>query len=185
MFKRKLLSMVLLAGMLLGQSVPYAHAAVCDQAQFVSDITVPDGTSFAPGTAFTKTWRFTNTGTCTWTTSYRLVFVGGDMMGNTVSVPLPVDVPPGQMLDISVNLTAPATTGHYKSQWKFVNASGGQFSIGDSGNNAFWVDINVVTTDAVIYDFVANAPYASWRSGAGYLPYPGTSGDWRGFSYQV
>jgi hypothetical protein len=47
------------------------------------------------------------------------------------------------------------------------------------------VDINVVATDAVIYDFVANAPYAKWKSGAGPLPYPGTSGDSRGFSYQV
>ena len=99
MFKHKLLSMVLLAGMLLGQSVPYAHAAVCDQAQFVSDITAPDGASFAPGASFTKTWRFMNAGTCIWTTSYKIVYTGGDMLGSTVSVNLPVDVPPGQMLE--------------------------------------------------------------------------------------
>lgn len=185
MFKRKLLSMVLLAGMLLGQSVPLAHAAVCDQAQFVSDITVPDGASFAPGAAFTKTWRFMNAGTCTWTISYRLMQVGGDAMGAPSFVNLPVNVSPGQMLDISVNLTAPATAGHYKSLWKFANASGTQFGIGDSGTDAFWVDINVVATDAVIYDFVANAPYAQWKSGAGTFPYPGTSGDGRGFAYQV
>jgi hypothetical protein len=186
MFKRKILSMVLLAGMLLGQTVPRAIAAdQCDHAQFVSDITVPDGASFAPGASFTKTWRFLNDGTCTWTTSYKLVFVGGDAMGSTTSVNLPVNVAPGQMLDISVNLTAPAAPSHYKSLWKFANASGGQFGIGDSAGDAFWVDINVVDTNAVIYDFVANAPYAQWKSGAGTLPFPGTSGDRRGFSYQV
>lgn len=185
MFKQKILSMVLLAGMLLGQTVPHAYAAVCDQAQFVSDITVPDGASFAPGTTFTKTWRFTNAGTCTWTTSYTLVQVGGDAMGAPPAVNIPVDVPPGQMLDISVNLTAPVTSGHYKSLWKFSNTSGIQFGIGSSGTDAFWVDINVVATEAVIYDFVANAPYAKWKSGAGSLPYPGTSGDRRGFAYQV
>jgi photosystem II stability/assembly factor-like uncharacterized protein len=186
MFRQKILSMVLLAGMLLGQAVPLAQAATyCDQAQFVSDITVPDGASFAPGASFTKTWRFMNAGTCAWTTSYRLVFVGGDAMGSTTSVNLPVNVAPGQMLDISVNLTAPAVPGHYKSLWKFANALGGQFGIGDSASDAFWVDINVVDTNAVIYDFVANAPYAAWKSGAGTLLYPGTSGDRRGFSYQV
>jgi len=183
MFKRKMLSMVLFAGILLGQSVPIVSAtSTCDQAQFVSDITVPDGASFAPGASFTKTWRFLNAGTCIWTTSYKLVFVGGDAMGTNTSVNVPVDIPPGQMLDISVNLTAPATSRHYKSLWKFSNASGVQFGIGDSANEAFWVDINVVATNAVIYDFVANAPYAQWKSGAGTLPYPGTSGDWRGYS---
>ncbi|PWB76346.1 MAG: hypothetical protein C3F07_03790 [Anaerolineales bacterium] len=186
MFKGKLLSMVLLAGMLLGQTVPHAMAATyCDHAQFVSDITAPDGAAFAPGAAFTKTWRFMNIGTCTWTTSYSLVWAGGDALGAPASVKLPVDVPPGQMLDISVNLTAPNAAGHYKGLFKFSNASGTQFGIGDSAGEAFWVDINVVATDAVIYDFVANAAYAQWKSGAGPIPYPGASGDRRGFSYQV
>jgi len=58
MFGKKFLGMVLLAGMLFSQSVPKALAATyCDQAQFVSDLTAPDGSSFAPGAAFTKTWK--------------------------------------------------------------------------------------------------------------------------------
>ena len=122
MFRQKLLSMVLLAGMLMGQSVPTVHAAACDQAQFVSDITVPDGAAFAPGTSFTKTWRFSNAGTCAWTTSYMIIQVGGDAMGTPSSVSLPVNVSPGQMLDMSVNLTAPSSAGHYKSLWKFVKS---------------------------------------------------------------
>ncbi len=40
-------------------------------------------------------------------------------------------------------------------------------------------------SSTVIYDFVANAPYAEWKSAAGMLPYPGTSGDSRGYSFQV
>ncbi len=183
---RSLLGMVLLAGMLFGQSVPRARAAaLCDHAQFVSDLTAPDGASFAPGAAFTKTWRLSNIGACTWTTSYSLVFAGGDQMNAPLSVKLPVVVPPGQMVDISVNLIAPARAGHYKGLWKLSNASGVQFGVGDSAGDAFWVDIHVVETTAVIYDFIANAPYAQWRSGAGPLPYPGASGDSRGFAYQV
>ena len=53
--------------------VPTAGAA-CDRAQFISDVSVPDGTMFAPNTAFSKTWRLKNVGTCTWTTGYSVVF---------------------------------------------------------------------------------------------------------------
>jgi photosystem II stability/assembly factor-like uncharacterized protein len=185
MFRHKILSMVILFGMLISQSVPRAMAAGCDSAQFVSDLTVPDGSSVAPGAAFTKSWRLLNNGTCTWDTSYSLVWAGGDAMGPSTVIKLPVSVPPGQMLDLSVNLVAPGAPGHYKSLWKLSNPSNVQFGIGASGNDPFWADINVINNSAVVYDFVANAPYAQWRSGAGLLPYPGTSGDSRGYSSQV
>lgn len=185
MFKRKFLSMVLLVGLLFGQSVPRARAAICDQAQFVSDLTVPDGSTFTPGAAFTKTWRLKNIGTCTWTTAYKVVFAGGDQMGATTSVKMPVSVAPGAMVDVSVPLTAPSTGGHFKSLWKISNAANAQFGIGASASDPFWVDINVVDNKAVIYDFVANAPYAKWWSGAGALPFPVAGGDDRGYAYTV
>ena len=186
MFRHRILSLVIAMGLLISQAVPPALAATqCDSAQFVSDLTIPDGSSFAPGAAFTKTWRLQNNGTCTWETSYTLVWAGGDAMGPTPSVNLPVSVPPGQMVDISINLTAPSTAGHFKSLWKLSNASAVQFGIGDSAADPFWVDINVINTSAVVLDFVANAPYAQWKSGAGALPYPGASGDSRGYSAQM
>src|SRR5262245_10426966 len=178
--------MVLFVGMLFGQSAPHALAATfCDQAQFVSDLTAPDGSSFAPGAAFTKTWRLMNSGTCPWTTSYNVVLFGGAPMSAPLSVRLPANVLPGQMVDVSVPLVAPTISGHYTSLWKISNASGVQFGIGSSANDPFWVDINVVEINAVIYDFVANAPYAQWKSGAGTLPFPGTSGDSRGYAYPI
>ncbi len=51
-----------------------AAQACTDRAQFVADVTVPDGTRYDPGATFTKTWRLRNAGTCTWTTSYTMVF---------------------------------------------------------------------------------------------------------------
>ena len=51
MFGKKFLSMALLAAMLVLQSVPRAQAQTyCDHAQFVSDLTAPDGSSFASST---------------------------------------------------------------------------------------------------------------------------------------
>jgi len=84
-FKRRLFSTILLIGMLATQAVPQAQAQTyCDHVQFVSDVTVPDGSSFTPGAAFTKTWQLKNIGTCTWTTSYSLVYAGGDQMGDRI-----------------------------------------------------------------------------------------------------
>jgi len=40
-----------------------ASAATCDWAQFISDVTVPDGTKYEPGATFKKTWRLKNIGT--------------------------------------------------------------------------------------------------------------------------
>ncbi len=166
---------------------PAAALSTCDWAQFVSDVTVPDGTSFAPGASFTKTWRLKNIGTCTWTTSYSLVYSSGDKMGGPTSVNLPNSVPPGQTVDISLNLTAPNNAGHYIGYWKFKNGSGVLFGIGSAANSAWWVEINVTSGGAVneAYDFVPNYCSATWYSSAGSLPCPGTDGDSRGFVIQV
>ena len=108
-----------------------------DQAAYVADVTVPDGTTFQPGQTFTKTWRIANTGTSTWTTAYKLAWVDGNQMGGPASVAVPSDVEPGQNVDVSVNLTAPATAGKYTGYWKMMNASGALF------DSLVYVEINV------------------------------------------
>src|SRR5450759_1030986 len=72
---------------------------ICDNAHLVSE-TITDDTVFAPGTAFTKTWRLRNIGVCTWTTSYTLVFDRGNSMNAPASVPFTGTVNPGQEVDI-------------------------------------------------------------------------------------
>jgi hypothetical protein len=94
----------------------------CDKVEFVSE-TVPDGTIFAPSAAITKTWRVRNAGTCTWDTSYDIVFDHGDTLGAPAAIAFPAVVAPGQEVDLSINMTAPATPGTYASYWKFRNGS--------------------------------------------------------------
>ncbi|HSR21147.1 MAG TPA: NBR1-Ig-like domain-containing protein, partial [Anaerolineales bacterium] len=113
----------------------------CDRAQFIADVTVPDGTVFAPGASFSKTWRLKNVGTCAWTTSYSLVFDSGEKMGGPDSAFLPAYVPPGSTVDVTVSLTAPSTIGTYRGYWKFANAGGARFGIGSDGNRSWWVEI--------------------------------------------
>src|ERR1044071_7457456 len=158
-----------------------------DWAQFIADVTVPDGTRYDPGATFTKTWRLRNIGTCTWTTSYTMVFDSGTQMGTTASVPFGTSVAPGATIDLSVNMTAPSSAGHYIGYWKFKNAAGTPFGIGYTANRDWWVEINVngTQTTGVAYDFTANAGSATWSSGAGGLSFPGTDGDAKGFALKL
>jgi hypothetical protein len=115
----------------------------CDWVAFVKDVTVADGTTFAPGEVFTKTWRLKNRGTCTWTPDYYLVFSSGSQMGGTTAVRLPAYVAPGQTVDVSVTLTAPNNAGPYIGYWMLRNASGTLFGTGNKANIPFYVDIRV------------------------------------------
>jgi hypothetical protein len=189
----KVASIMLLCAMLLSfvpAAITHSEAsarATCDWAQFVTDVTVPDGTIFQPGATFTKTWRLKNIGTCTWTTAYTMVYVSGTQMGSTTSVNLPGTVAPGQTVDVSVPMTAPNTAGNYTGYWKFKNPSGVLFGIGYNANSPWWVQIRVQgdTQTGVAYDFTANAEKAAWSSGAGALTFPGTDGDAKGFALRV
>lgn len=109
----------------------------CEYADFVSE-TIPDGSDFSPGTTFTKTWRFRNTGSCTWNSSYAVVFDHGDALGAPMEVPFPGNVVPGQEVDLSINMTAPSTPGTYTSYWKLRNADGIIFL-----DEAFYTQIDV------------------------------------------
>jgi len=75
-------------------------------ARFISDVTVPDNTRFDQGTAFTKTWRVKNSGTCDWPADTALVFVTGRKLDADPTT-LPVGaVKAGDTKDISVNMKA-------------------------------------------------------------------------------
>lgn len=100
----------------------------CDKAKFIEDVTVSDGTVFAPGESFTKTWRVKNTGTCTWTTAYALVIDSGSEMSGFSPAPLTSSVAPGETTDISINLVAPNTHGDYQGNWQIRNDSGKKFA---------------------------------------------------------
>lgn len=184
------------------QAPPTAtQAAACDQAIFVQDVTVPDGTRMAPNQSFTKTWRLKNTGTCTWDNRYAVIFSGGEAMGAPAVINLPGNVAPNATIDVSINMKAPAAPGTYEGDWKLRNAAGAVFGV--YGNQPFFVQIQViaptvtftvtptitttptitVTTAAsgLIYDFTANFCQADWRSQAGPLNCPGIEKDLWGY----
>ncbi len=94
-----------------------------DSATFISDITLPDGTIVSPGQALHKIWRVRNSGTSTWNSGYELVFVGGDQMGASNSVPVPT-IAPGATADVAVDIIAPSAPGTYVGYWQLRNDQG-------------------------------------------------------------
>jgi hypothetical protein len=153
----------------------------CDAAAYVSDITYPDGSNVSLASPFTKIWRLKNVGTCTWTTSYALVYVSGERFGAPAAISLPTSVAPGQTVDLAVNLTAPVRGGSYQGYWKLRNASNVLFGIGKDADSSFYVDVRVTGYIVTGYDLLANYCQASWQNDAFDLPCPGTEGDDNGF----
>ena len=158
-----------------------APVSRCDSAAFVGDVTYPDGSTVPLGGPFTKIWRLQNTGTCTWTTSYALVYVSGERFGAPAAVAMPTNVGPGQTVDLEVNLTAPSQSGSYRGFWKLRNSSNVLFGIGASADSNFYVDVKVTGYTVTGYDFLTNYCEASWQNASRDLPCPGAEGDDNGF----
>ncbi len=163
--------------------------AVCNQATFVTDVTVKDGTQMSKGEDFTKTWRIRNSGTCTWDDDYTVVYEGGTNLASKSSFALPKEVKPGETVDISIAMEAPDENGTYRSEWVIRSDSGSEFGVNGSGGSAgvpFFALIRVGAgggnsggnsgSGDVKYDFADNACDAHWRSDSkNNLPCPGAN----------
>ena len=160
---------------------------VCNQAAFVSDVTIPDGTQMAKGHEFTKTWRIRNTGTCTWDEDYTVVFSTGTNLASKSSYDLTEDVSPGESVDISIPMEAPDENGTFKSSWVIRSDTGATFGVNGSGGSAgvpFYALIKVGTTTSgnLKYDFAENFCDADWSSNTdNSLPCPGANSGSDGF----
>lgn len=124
------------------------NTSTCDIAGFVADITIPDGTEIVAGTTFTKTWEIKNDGTCTWDSTYDLVYSSGERMGGPETTDLTAKtVAPGETLKISIELVAPNETGKKVGYWILRNGNGQYFGIG-TNVGAIYVDITVVSSSS-------------------------------------
>lgn len=153
----------------------------CDWAGFISDVTIPDGTVFKPDEDFRKTWRLKNIGSCTWTRNYDLVYVSGDRMTGDHVTPLSASIQPGQMIDISIELTAPIDTGKHSGYWALRNATGTIFGIGEKAKDPFWVVVRVEKPKTIVFNLADDYCEASWRSAAGTIDCPSEDYDVSGF----
>lgn len=111
------------------------------------DVTIPDGTVFAPGQYFTKTWRLVNSGSCSWTPDYVISWFSGEKFNTNAMQSLGVTAEPGETIEVSIDMMAPVIPGQYQGYWKLMSPDGRLFGIGPNGDAPFWVKIIVVKVE--------------------------------------
>ena len=143
------------AALIFPVSTVAAPLTCVDGMKFVADISYGDNNMknppfVKPGEGFVKTWRVQNTGTCTWTPNYQLVYAYGNVATAQMSgqpVNIPANVAPGQTADLSVTLIAPTQPLTYQGFWQIENDKGELFG------QAIWVAISTLAN--------ANTPVAT------------------------
>lgn len=105
-------------------SVP-GPAVEGDSAEFVTDVTLSDGTEVERSSTTVKTWRFRNTGSVTW--EQRLMVRDQSSSGMECKTPNRVTIDttkPGQTVDISVPVTTPDRPTRCKVLWSMTDGDG-------------------------------------------------------------
>ena len=127
-------------------TAPTAEAGKkCFQFDFLGDVNYPPGTIVKPGTKFSKTWTVKNTGTCTWSRDYDVVFVGGEAFGSNKRGDITREVVPGDIIEITiVGMTAPQTEGTYYSYWMIAAPDGAR--VGYGPNQQWGLGIELVVS---------------------------------------
>lgn len=97
-----------------------------NDASFVEDVTIPDGSIFVPGEAFDKRWRVRNSGTCDWGPDYRLVPIGENRFGGPAEMAL-FPARAGSAAEWRIDLTAPNQPGEYLGRWQALGPDGRPF----------------------------------------------------------
>lgn len=144
----------------------------CDNSVYVADVTIPDNTVVTPGQSITKTWRVQNTGTCTWSTAYKIIYAYGDAMGGQTTA-LTASVAPGATSDVSVIMTAPTKAGKAEGTWRLANDKGQPFG------TVLTIVVNVsgsATTGTAVFTATAGpSPTGTITSGTATITPTGTS----------
>jgi hypothetical protein len=134
-----------------GQAPLYVQIVVANttpctyRATFLGDVTIPDNTLVSPGQPFRKTWRLRNDGTCAWgpnATVPAMTNINNNSFGAPTVIAMPI-VPPGGVVDLSIDMVAPNTPGLQRSEWMFMVNEGGLRGVGAQGETPLYVQIVV------------------------------------------
>jgi len=104
---------------------------------FLDDVTIPDGSVYAPGDVMEKVWLVRNAGTCNWDSRYRLKLVAGDPMG---AEPVQALYPARSQSEVEFVITfiAPDEEGVYTNSWQAYDPDGEPFG------DRFFIEIEVI-----------------------------------------
>jgi hypothetical protein len=107
---------------------------------FLEDLTIPDGTTVAPGESLDKRWQVENSGTCNWDARYSLRRIAGEDLGAAGEQAL-FPARSGTQATIRIAFTAPDEPGSFRSAWQAFDPQGEPFG------DPFFIEI-VVAEDS-------------------------------------
>ena len=136
-----------------GDSSPSATPDPCNAFRFLADVTYPDGASVNPSTSFYKSWQVKNTGSCTWSGAYSLVYASGFQLGGTSPLTLGsgTAVVSGQNVTLTIQLFTPPQPGTYTSSWLLQDGDGHKFGGGPNGDQPLTVNIVVPGVQSPVF----------------------------------
>ncbi len=116
------------------------------KAEFVADVSIPDGSTVLSGSRIRKIWSVKNIGSAKWPADTTLQFVGGEVApaqnqpSDAVIVPI---ANPGQTVSVGIDLSVPSDkTGRATGYYRLV--SGGQ-----QFGSRMWVEVTIIDSAAV------------------------------------
>ncbi|HEY9076901.1 MAG TPA: NBR1-Ig-like domain-containing protein [Anaerolineaceae bacterium] len=101
-----------------------APPPAADKCEYISQ-EPGDGTEYAPNTVFTMHWTLKNTGATTWLSNYGVKMYAGEKFGDDTT--LKIEVKPGEIGKVSVQMKVPDKTGKLYSLWVLQNNDGRNF----------------------------------------------------------
>lgn len=141
---------------------PSPTTTPCNAFQFVGYAgTLSPGSIVQPNQRFEWYWYIKNVGSCTWTSSYALVFYDGFMLNAQSPVYLPSGtyVGPGQYITLKMVFYTPPQPKTYTSFWKLQDGSGNVFGGGPNSDDPLYVEVYVPGQQQPLFtDSAATAP---------------------------
>lgn len=111
----------------LETTVPATESAECsDEAQFLEDLTIPDGSQLAAGEQAVKQWLVLNAGTCNWTNGYRLIRTDATSLVASAELAL-YPTRAGEQAMWEIVIEAPQAAGEYQASWQAQAPDGSLF----------------------------------------------------------
>lgn len=145
----------------------------CDLAQFIQDVTIPDGYHLERSEHFTKVWRVKNVGSCDWYANYTIEhYTGPNFSAKSAYLFPDIIIKPGQTVDLSVQMQAPDEDGKFISYWGIKNPQEKWIPfVGVQGPGGVYTSITVGTgkpknTDTPDEFRVLSVVYGATRTGS-------------------
>jgi hypothetical protein len=108
-------------------TAPTLSTAECtNNLTFITDVTVPDNSTYLFGEPIDKQWLVENSGTCNWDSNYHLRHTNGASLGAPEEIAL-YPARAGTQATLRILFTAPTTADFFVSEWQAIAPDGTPF----------------------------------------------------------